>query len=70
MTLQHFEHADLFLLWFGRYLLREVFLIEYLWSAALVGLFTTAFGDLFLYAHGRLVALASESLARGLREKR
>ena len=69
ITLQDFEYADQFLLSFGLYLFGEVSFIGYLWMAAAVGLFITAFGGLFLYARGRLAALASESIAKGIREK-
>ena len=69
ITLQNFEYADQFLLSFGQYLFGEVSFIGYLWIAASVGLIITAFGGLFLYARGRLAALASESIARGVREK-
>ena len=69
ITLQDFEYADQFLLSFGLYLFGEVSFIGYLWMAAGVGLFITAFGGLFLYARGRLAALASESIAKGIREK-
>ena len=69
ITLQNFEYADQFLLSLGQYLFGEVSFIGYLWIAASVGLIITAFGGLFLYARGRLAALASESIARGIREK-
>ena len=69
ITLQDFEYADQFLLSLGQYLFGEVSFIGYLWMAALVGLIVTAFGGLFLYVRGRLAALASESIARGFREK-
>lgn len=69
ITLQNFEYADQFLLSLGQYLFGEVSFIGYLWIAASVGLIITAFGGLFLYARGRLAALASESIARGVREK-
>ena len=69
ITLQDFEYADQFLLSLGLYLFGEVSFIGYLWMAAGVGLFITAFGGLFLYARGRLAALASESIAKGIREK-
>ena len=69
ITLQDFEYANQFLLWLYQYLFREVSFLAYLLLAALVGLFISAFGGLFLYARGRLAALASESIARGLREK-
>ena len=69
ITLQNFEYADQFLLSLGQYLFGEVSFIGYLWIAASVGLIITAFGGLFLYARGRFAALASESIARGVREK-
>ena len=69
ITLQDFEYADQFLMSLGLYLFGEVSFIGYLWMAAAVGLFITAFGGLFLYARGRLAALASESIAKGIREK-
>ena len=69
ITLQNFEYADQFLLSLGQYLFGEVSFIGYLWITASVGLIITAFGGLFLYARGRLAALASESIARGVREK-
>ena len=69
ITLKNFEYADQFLLSLGQYLFGEVSFIGYLWIAASVGLIITAFGGLFLYARGRLAALASESIARGVREK-
>ncbi|MFL2526390.1 MAG: ABC transporter ATP-binding protein [Candidatus Azotimanducaceae bacterium] len=69
ITLQNFEYADQFLLSLGQSLFGEVSFIGYLWIAASVGLIITAFGGLFLYARGRLAALASESIARGVREK-
>ena len=69
ITLQNFEYADQFLLSLGQSLFGEVSFIGYLWIAASVGLIITAFGGLFLYARGRLAALASESIARGIREK-
>ncbi len=69
ITLQDFEYADQFLLSLGLFLFGEVSFIGYLWMAAGVGLFITAFGGLFLYARGRLAALASESIAKGIREK-
>ena len=69
ITFQDFEYADQFLLSFGLYLFGEVSFIGYLWMAAGVGLFITAFGGLFLYARGRLAALASESIAKGIRER-
>ncbi len=69
ITLKDFEYADQFLLSLGLFLFGEVSFIGYLWIAAGVGLFITAFGGLFLYARGRLAALASESIAKGVREK-
>ena len=69
ITLKDFEYADQFLLSLGLFLFGEVSFIGYLWMAAGVGLFITAFGGLFLYARGRLAALASESIAKGIREK-
>ena len=69
ITLQNFEYADQFLLSLGQSLFGEVSFIGYLWIAASVGLIITAFGGLFLYARGRFAALASESIARGVREK-
>ena len=69
ITLQNFEYADQFLLSLGQYLFGEGSFIGYLWIAASVGLIITAFGGLFLYARGRFAALASESIARGVREK-
>ena len=69
ITLKDFEYADQFLLSRGLYLFGEVSFIGYLWMAAGVGVFITAFGGLFLYARGRLAALASESIAKGVREK-
>ena len=69
ITLKDFEYADEFLLSLGLFLFGEVSFIGYLWMAAGVGLFITAFGGLFLYARGRLAALASESIAKGIREK-
>ena len=69
ITLKDFEYADQFLLSLGLFLFGEVSFIGYLWMAAGVGLLITAFGGLFLYARGRLAALASESIAKGIREK-
>ena len=69
ITLKDFEYADQFLLSLGLYLFGEVSFIGYLWMAAGVGLFITAFGGLLLYARGRLAALASESIAKGIRER-
>jgi ATP-binding cassette subfamily B protein len=69
ITLQDFGYADQLLLEVGEFGFGEMTFIGYLWLAALVSLLITTVGGLFLYARGRLAALASESIARQIRER-
>ena len=68
ITLQDFSHADQLLLKIGTLIFGQMTFTGYLWLAAMVGLLITGVGGLFLYARGRLAALASESIARRIRD--
>jgi len=63
-----FSYGDPILVFLSETLVGEVTYLSYLWMAAIASLLLTAFGGLFLYFRGRLVAQASENIARGLRE--
>ncbi len=47
----------------------EITYTLYLWIAAFASILATAVGGVFLYTRGRLAALASENIARQLRER-
>ena len=74
ITLNDFAHANSLLAeistWFSRALFgfEEISKTVYLWSAALACLLITVIGGVFLYVRGRLAAMASENIARRLRE--
>ena len=65
---EDFSYGDPILVFLSETLAGEVTYLSYLWVAATTSLLLTAFGGLFLYFRGRLVAQASESITRGLRE--
>ncbi|MEM7101281.1 MAG: ABC transporter ATP-binding protein [Pseudomonadota bacterium] len=66
--LNDITHADSILAWVTQTLFGEATQTSYLWVAALASIAITAVGGIFLYGRGRLAALASERIARRLRE--
>ncbi len=53
----------------SRWLLGGDSYLGYLWLSAGIALAITAFGGVFLFLRGRLAAIASEQIVRGLRER-
>lgn len=68
ITKSDFAHADQWLVNLAAILPGGLSYTSYLWVAAAASLVVTALGGVFLYARGRLAALASENIARNLRE--